>query len=51
MLLALTGAVRTAVVVEEMIDEAYKAATSRWGPVALATGFAIFAALSVCLGQ
>lgn len=48
--LALTGGVLTAVVIEQMIDEAHDAPTSGWGPVALTTGFAIFAALSVYLG-
>ncbi len=49
--LALTGGVLTAVVIEEMIDEAHDADTSRLGPLALTTGFAIFAALSVYLGR
>ena len=48
--LALTGGVLSAVVVEEMIDEAHEAATSRLGPVSLTTGFALFAALSAYLG-
>ncbi len=38
-------------VVEEMVSEAHKGETSRLGPVILTTGFALFAAVSVYLGE
>ena len=49
--LALTGGALTAVVVEEMVSEAHDGETSRLGPVALPAGFALFAAISVYLGE
>ncbi|MCB2178013.1 MAG: ZIP family metal transporter [Actinomycetales bacterium] len=49
--LALTGGALTAVVVEEMVSEAHEGETSRLGPVLLTAGFALFAAVSVYLGQ
>lgn len=49
--LALTGGALSAVVVEEMVSEAHDGETSRLGPVALTAGFALFAAISVYLGD
>ena len=49
--LALTGGALLTVVVEEMISEAHEGETSRLGPVFLAAGFALFAAISVYLGS
>ena len=44
--LAVTGGALTSVVVEEMITEAHEGETSRWGPVFLTAGFAVFALVS-----
>lgn len=44
--LALTGGALTSVVVEEMITEAHENPTSKWEPIALTGGFALFAAIS-----
>jgi ZIP family zinc transporter len=49
--LALTGGALTAVVVEEMVSEAHEGDTSQLGPLFLTAGFALFAAISVYLGQ
>jgi ZIP family zinc transporter len=49
--LALTGGALVAVVVEEMVSEAHEGDTSRMGPVFLTAGFALFAAISVYLGD
>jgi ZIP family zinc transporter len=49
--LALTGGALTAVVVEEMVSEAHEGDTSQLGPVFLTAGFALFAAISVYLGD
>jgi ZIP family zinc transporter len=49
--LALTGGALTAVVVEEMVSEAHEGDTSRLGPIFLTAGFALFAAISVYLGE
>ena len=49
--LALTGGALTAVVVEEMIGEAHEGETSRLGPIFLTLGFALFAAISVYVGE
>ncbi len=49
--LALTGGALTAVVVEEMIGEAHEGETSQLGPIFLTAGFALFAAISVYLGE
>ena len=48
--LALTGGVLSAVVVEEMVTEAHGGDTSKIGPIFLTAGFALFAAISVYLG-
>ena len=48
--LALTGGALTAVVVEEMIEEAHEGERSRLGPIFLTAGFAIFGAISVYVG-
>lgn len=47
--LALTGGALTSVVVEEMVTEAHAGETSHLGPIALTTGFALFALISVHL--
>jgi ZIP family zinc transporter len=47
--LALTGGALTSVVVEEMVTEAHEGDTSDLGPVALTSGFALFALFSVYL--
>ncbi|MGB3761792.1 MAG: hypothetical protein WA966_01115 [Ornithinimicrobium sp.] len=47
--LALTGGVLISVVVEEIVHEAHEGDTSRFGPFALTTGFALFALLSAYL--
>jgi ZIP family zinc transporter len=49
--LALTGGALVAVVVEEMVSEAHEGETSQLGPVFLTAGFALFAAISVYLGD
>ena len=49
--LALTGGALSAVVVEEMITEAHEGDTSSIGPIFLTAGFALFAAISVYLGE
>jgi ZIP family zinc transporter len=49
--LALTGGALTAVVVEEMVSEAHEGDTSQLGPIFLTAGFALFAAISVYLGE
>jgi ZIP family zinc transporter len=49
--LALTGGALVAVVVEEMVSEAHEGDTSQLGPIFLTAGFALFAAISVYLGQ
>ena len=49
--LALTGGALTAVVVEEMVTEAHEGDTSSIGPIFLTAGFALFAAISVYLGE
>ncbi|MFP5325927.1 MAG: ZIP family metal transporter [Acidimicrobiia bacterium] len=49
--LALTGGALTAVVVEEMVTEAHEGDTSRLGPVFLTAGFALFAAISIYVGD
>ncbi len=49
--LALTGGALVAVVVEEMVTEAHAGDTSGLGPVFLTAGFALFAAVSVYLGE
>ncbi|AGF73841.1 ZIP family metal transporter [Corynebacterium halotolerans] len=48
--LAMTGGVLTSVVVEEMMTEAHESETSRFGPLFLTVGFALFALISVYLG-
>lgn len=48
--LAVTGGALTSMVVEEMLTEAHEGDTSRLGPVALTTGFAVFALISVYVG-
>lgn len=48
--LATTGGALTAVVVEEMIEEAHEGDTSQLGPLFLTAGFALFAAISVYVG-
>lgn len=48
--LALTGGVLTAVVIEEMITEAHAGNTSRLDPVFLTTGISLFAFVSVYMG-
>lgn len=40
-----------AVVIEEIVSEAHAGDTSQLGPVFLTAGFAVFAAISVYLGQ
>lgn len=49
--LALTGGALAAVVVEEMVSEAHDGDTSQVGPIFLTAGFALFAAISVYLGE
>jgi ZIP family zinc transporter len=49
--LATTGGALTAVVVEEMVEEAHEADTSQLGPLFLTAGFALFAAISVYVGE
>ncbi|WP_219420345.1 ZIP family metal transporter [Pseudonocardia nigra] len=49
--LALTGGALTSVVVEEMVSEAHEGQTSRLGPLFLTGGFAVFALISVYLGE
>jgi ZIP family zinc transporter len=49
--LALTGGALVAVVVEEMVSEAHEGETSQLGPIFLTAGFALFAAISVYLGD
>ncbi len=49
--LAMTGGALTAVVVEEMVTEAHEGDTSSIGPIFLTAGFALFAAISVYLGE
>ena len=49
--LALTGGALAAVVVEDMVSEAHEGDTSQFGPVFLTAGFAVFAAVSVYLGD
>lgn len=49
--LALTGGALAAVVVEEMVTEAHEGDTSRLGPIFLTAGFALFAGISVYLGE
>ncbi len=49
--LALTGGALSAVVVEEMVTEAHEGDTSRLGPIFLTAGFALFAAVSVYIGE
>ena len=49
--LALTGGALTAVVVEEMVGEAHEGDTSSLGPIFLTAGFALFAAISVYVGE
>jgi ZIP family zinc transporter len=49
--LALTGGALVAVVVEEMVSKAHEGDTSPLGPVFLTAGFALFAAISVYLGE
>ena len=45
--LALTGGLLTAVVIEEMVSEAHDGPTSKGGPLALTVGFSIFAVITV----
>ena len=45
--LAMTGGALTSVVVEEMMSEAHEGETSRFGPLFLTAGFALFALISV----
>lgn len=47
--LAFTGGILISVVIEEMLTEAHKGQTSPLGPVALTTGFAVFALISAYL--
>ena len=49
-ILAVTGGALLSVVVEEMLTEAHSGATSRWDPVFLTAGFALFALISVYAG-
>ena len=49
--LAMTGGALTAVVIEEMVEEAHEGDTSQLGPLFLTAGFAIFAAISVYIGE
>jgi ZIP family zinc transporter len=49
--LAMTGGALTAVVVEEMVEQAHEGDTSQLGPLFLTAGFALFAAISVYLGK
>jgi ZIP family zinc transporter len=49
--LALTGGALVAVVIEEMVSEAHEGETSQLGPIFLTAGFALFAAISVYLGD
>jgi ZIP family zinc transporter len=49
--LALTGGALTAVVIEEMVSAAHHGDTSSLGPVFLTGGFALFAAISVYIGD
>ncbi len=49
--LALTGGALSAVVVEEMVTEAHEGETSSIGPIFLTAGFALFAAISVYVGE
>jgi ZIP family zinc transporter len=49
--LATTGGALTAVVVEEMVEEAHEGDTSQLGPLFLTAGFALFAAISVYVGE
>lgn len=49
--LAMTGGALVAVVIEEMVHEAHEGETSGLGPIFLTTGFALFAALSVYVGD
>lgn len=49
--LALTGGALTSVVVEEMIEEAHEGQTNLLDPVFLTAGFALFALISVYLGD
>ena len=44
--LAVTGGALISVVVEEMVTQAHEGDTSRWGPVFLTAGFALFALVS-----
>lgn len=49
-ILAFTGGVLISVVVEEMLSEAHEGQTSRWDPLYLTAGFALFALISVYVG-
>ena len=50
-LLAFTAGILTTVVVEEIVPEAHEGEDSRWAALALVGGFALFALLSVYLGE